>query len=203
MTGSLEAFTSTRDIAPFPVGIPYRLQTNAVKEGTISLGRWIILRNVLYVPDLTVNLISIACLIMGIDCFVSFTHNLCILQNSTTRNPIGLSKMQEGSTYFSQCTAVAVTRDKRYDIWHQHMGHASHGPLSSITGIRLGPKPANKLCGVCCHAKQTREYFPASNALVLDLFSLVHCDIWGPYSISTHSVAHYFLTIVDDFSRSC
>jgi len=32
-------------------------------------------------------------------------------------------------------------------------------------------------------------------------FELIHCDIWGGYSIPTHNGARYFLTIVDDFTR--
>jgi hypothetical protein len=31
---------------------------------------------------------------------------------------------------------------------------------------------------------------------------LVHCDVWGPFSISAINGAKYFLTIVDDFSRT-
>uniref|UniRef100_A0A2N9GYQ8 Reverse transcriptase Ty1/copia-type domain-containing protein n=1 Tax=Fagus sylvatica TaxID=28930 RepID=A0A2N9GYQ8_FAGSY len=33
-------------------------------------------------------------------------------------------------------------------------------------------------------------------------FDLIHCDIWGPYFLPTHDGFKYFLTIVDDCSRS-
>ena len=32
-------------------------------------------------------------------------------------------------------------------------------------------------------------------------FDLIHCDIWGPFRTATHTGAHYFLTIVDDYTR--
>ncbi|WJZ87684.1 hypothetical protein VitviT2T_007049 [Vitis vinifera] len=32
-------------------------------------------------------------------------------------------------------------------------------------------------------------------------FDLVHCDIWGPYSVSSHARHRYFPTLVDDCSR--
>ena len=32
-------------------------------------------------------------------------------------------------------------------------------------------------------------------------FDLVHCDIWGPYSVSSHARHRYFLTLGDDCSR--
>lgn len=34
-----------------------------------------------------------------------------------------------------------------------------------------------------------------------DTFSLVHCDIWGPYQHSTHTGHRFFATSVDDKSR--
>jgi len=43
--------------------------------------------------------------------------------------------------------------------------------------------------------------FPLSNISTTAPFSLLHCDIWGPHRISSHSGARYFLTIVDDFTR--
>lgn len=33
------------------------------------------------------------------------------------------------------------------------------------------------------------------------LFELVHLDLWGPYKTPSSCGVHYFLTIVDDFSR--
>lgn len=208
MTGCLDVFSTIRNNTPSLVGLPDGLQTNAVKEGSVSLAHRFTLRNVLYVPNFAVNLIFVifvAWLIHDVDCFVTFTDNLCILQDRTTRNPIGLGKMQRGVYLFQpvpEASIVAVTRTDQYTIWHRRMGHASHGSLSSISGIQLGSKPNNKLCDVCCRAKQTRDMFSRSSSVVLDLFDLIHCDIWGPYHTSTHSGARYFFTIVDEFSRA-
>ena len=33
-------------------------------------------------------------------------------------------------------------------------------------------------------------------------FDLIHCDVWGPFAHSTHNGFRYFLTIVDDVTRS-
>lgn len=32
-------------------------------------------------------------------------------------------------------------------------------------------------------------------------FTFVHMDLWGPYKIATWDNKHYFLTVVDDYSR--
>ena len=59
----------------------------------------------------------------------------------------------------------------------------------------------NKASETCIQAKQTRCSFPLSNNKTTDIFEMIHCDIWGPYRVPSHSGARYFLTIVDDFSR--
>jgi hypothetical protein len=33
-------------------------------------------------------------------------------------------------------------------------------------------------------------------------FELTHCDLWGPCSVTAYDGSRYFLTIVDDMSRS-
>ena len=43
--------------------------------------------------------------------------------------------------------------------------------------------------------------FPTSISHALEPFSLIHCNVWGPYRTPSSSGASYFLTIVDDCSR--
>lgn len=57
-------------------------------------------------------------------------------------------------------------------------------------------------CDICFRAKQTREVFPESFNKANDCFSLIHCDVWGPYRVPSSCGAVYFLTIVDDYSRA-
>ena len=61
---------------------------------------------------------------------------------------------------------------------------------------------SSRPCDVCFRAKQTREVFPDSINKSVDCFSLIHVDVWGPYRVPSSCGAVYFLTIVDDFSRS-
>ena len=50
-------------------------------------------------------------------------------------------------------------------------------------------------------AKQSRLPFSPSTISSLKPFELIHCDIWGRYRHPSLTGAHYFLTIVDDFTR--
>ena len=51
-------------------------------------------------------------------------------------------------------------------------------------------------------AKQSRLKFPLSCISTVRCFELIHFDIWGPYTKNHSSGAKFFLTVVDDFSRS-
>jgi len=44
--------------------------------------------------------------------------------------------------------------------------------------------------------------FPHSQIHCTRIFELVHIDLWGPYCVQTYNGYKYFLTIVDDYSRT-
>ena len=56
-------------------------------------------------------------------------------------------------------------------------------------------------CPICPLAKQTRLVFPVSNSRTTSSFDMVHMDLWGPYKTPTLDKKHYFLTILDNYSR--
>ncbi|XP_074288107.1 uncharacterized protein LOC141613270 [Silene latifolia] len=73
--------------------------------------------------------------------------------------------------------------------------------------IMASPDGAEKLKGTeyedddWTRAKQSRTLFKLNNKRCVELFGLIHCDIWEPYRIASLTRAHYFFTIVDDHSR--
>ena len=51
-------------------------------------------------------------------------------------------------------------------------------------------------------AKATRTPFPAkATRRATHPLGLVHMDVWGPYGTASMDGHHYFLLIVDDYSR--
>jgi hypothetical protein len=49
--------------------------------------------------------------------------------------------------------------------------------------------------------KKKKQYFSISNKVSKAPFDLIDVDIRGPFSQQSTNGSHYFLTIVDDFSR--
>lgn len=91
---------------------------------------------------------------------------------------------------------------KDFHLWHARLGHPSLSSMKFLpAGMYFCEADLNK-CDTCHLAKQTRLVFPKSQTTSTELFDLVHMDVWGPYKYKTHGYCGYFLTIVEDKSRS-
>jgi len=83
-------------------------------------------------------------------------------------------------------------------IWHQRLGH----PSNSCIPKTLCVSNQHLACDIYARAKHTRLPFSLNTNKNTFCFNRISCDIWGGYPTASHSGAHYFLTIVDDFSRT-
>ncbi|GKC91697.1 retrovirus-related pol polyprotein from transposon TNT 1-94, partial [Tanacetum coccineum] len=205
---SLDYFMEFHNILECMVDMANGEVASTSKEGTISLGGNLRLKNFLCVPSLTCNLILVPKLLDDSNCNVIFTPKFCYFQDRTSRMVIGVGEQREGLFFLkgvAPVRAYKISGIGNYDLWHQRMGH----PSSKI--IDLLPKfnnctstdnsLKNKACDICFRSKQTRESFTLSDNKATGCFELIHCDLWGPYRTSSSCSARYFLTIVDDFSR--
>ena len=83
------------------------------------------------------------------------------------------------------------------------MGHLSERVLKFLLFVSSSFRTLkNKVCDICPREKQYRSSFLISNNKASRLFELIHVNLWGPYTTSSPCGAHYFLTIVDVFSRT-
>lgn len=120
---------------------------------------------------------------------------------------IGAGRLHEGLYLFESPTIVLksppVVASSIYSLWHQRLGHPSHSRLQLLSKYipTFNFNAQRELCETCPLAKQTRLPFPLSIKTSVAPFDLIHCDIWGKYHHVSLSGAHYFLTIVDDYTR--
>jgi len=92
------------------------------------------------------------------------------------------------------------------DTLHARLGHTSvfkmqHIPLCKQSWCKqsvIGSFP----CDICVYAKMHRFSFNKSIITTSSPFQLIHLDILGPYKVAKVCGACYFLTIVDDFTRT-
>ena len=96
MTGELSCLNNVIDIDPIPVRLENGFITYVVKRESVKLNPKLTLHDVLYVPSLDCNLISVAQLLDGFCCMVTFFKKLCVIQDLATKNLIGVGEPRKG-----------------------------------------------------------------------------------------------------------
>jgi len=92
---SLTYFTSYHQINPIFVKLPNGNQFIANYSGSVSINQDHVLDNVLYIPNFTFNLLSIAKLIDNLSCVIIFYSNDCHIKDKNSLKVIGSVEMQD------------------------------------------------------------------------------------------------------------
>ena len=73
-------------------------------------------------------------------------------------------------------------------LWHYRLGHPSVDKLHFLHQHVQNLPSINKstsFCDIFPLAKQRRLSVPNVGHMCLNNFDLIHCDIWGPYFVTT------------------
>jgi len=74
--------------------------------------------------------------------------------------------------------------------------------MSVLRGFGLNKDSCTLPCDICPSAKQHRLPFHSSSISSTKPFDMIHVNTWGPYPTKTCNGQRYFLTLVDDYTRS-
>ncbi|XP_075091973.1 uncharacterized protein LOC142172099 [Nicotiana tabacum] len=103
----------------------------------------------------------------------------------------------------SICSTSLHQKDTVDLLWYNRLGHVPFVKMRGMPSIPTTFAPRQPfLCHICPMARQTRLPFPEKTNSTTKIFELLHVDLWGPYHITTHNKYIYFITLVDDYSRS-
>ncbi|KAJ0913978.1 putative RNA-directed DNA polymerase [Helianthus annuus] len=208
MVNSDKDMFNTIDVSDFDlkVGHPNGTNVKVLKIGNVKLMSGVILQDVFYVPGYHVNLLSVHRLAKDNNNInVLFKEDSCVLQDSKSGR-ILVTGSQDSGLYFvgkyGNSVNVCYNSFVKSGLWHSRLGHPSDQVLAVLKD-KFGVKNVDHgLCDVCHRAKQVRVPFPLSEHKSKSIGDLVHLDVWGPYKVSSYEGYKYFLTIVDDFSRT-
>ena len=131
------------------------------------------LDNVLYIPRLTFNLLSIAKLIDNLSCVLTFDFNGCYIQDKNTLKIIGSTNMQhrlyilrissgeklqiKPTKYVHTINIVNVSASDVETLWHFLSGHVSNKCIDVImTKFHFVKYKKSFVCDVCHFAKQKK-----------------------------------------------
>ncbi|CAJ2636761.1 unnamed protein product [Trifolium pratense] len=165
--------------------------------------------DVLYVPDIDQNLLSVGQLIeKGFK--VSFENQLCLIFDTTGREILRIKMRgksfsfdpieEEQSAYF---TEVSPT-----ELWHKRLGHCHIQRMMNMKNndmTRGLPVLSNHLpnCNACQFGKQIRKPFPKTVWRASQKLQLIHTDVAGPQRTPSLQGSLYFVLFIDDFTRMC
>ncbi|CAN1823318.1 Retrovirus-related Pol polyprotein from transposon RE1 [Linum perenne] len=169
--------------------------------GSVVLNEGLVLQNVLVIPSFKLNLLYVAKLAAHNSCRAIFSYIACTFMDTKSSKMIGTAELWNGLYYLSSSSSspqVSAHSATFFDLWHFRLGHTS---VKSLTQS-LSPKCSARFhCPICPVTKQRKLPFSSSDSIADKPFSLIHVDIWGPFSEPTLEGHKYFLTIVDDNTR--
>lgn len=170
------------------------------------------LKNVLHVPGLAANLISVSTVTQA-GYKVTFNANGCNIENKkgkTLCSATLLNKLYILNTHseISETAHWAANKVNENSIllWHLRMAHLNFSALKKLPGCTEGVKITKELdenfqCCSCLEGKQTRLTFKHKGSRASKPLEIIHSDLCGPMENTSYGGMKYFISFIDDFSR--
>lgn len=183
-------------------------------RGTISIktnqGNAKILQDVMFVPSLSHNLLSIGQLMIS-GYSILFDDGVCIIKDKksgqiTAKVSMAKNKMFPLEVSMIENYAMIANGDSETQLWHLRYGHLNINGLKLLREKEMVfglPKLESLVfCEGCVYGKQSRKPFPVGKAWrASKCLELVHADLCGPMNIESLGGSRYFLLFTDDCSR--
>ncbi|GMI69800.1 hypothetical protein HRI_000649300 [Hibiscus trionum] len=218
MSGNLKLFQSFSTLSsPCYIKIEDGSLFKVIGKGSVQITPKLVLLTVLYVPNLSCNMLSVSAFVRDVNCHVHFGVDGCVFQEQDSRvvtsnarlhNSLYTLDTQPSSS--SNCSSAphksALSSSFNLDpvmLWHFRLGHADFNYIKRMfPNLFLNNNSSSFTCAICQLAKHTRTtYLPASLKLTSP-FSTIHSDIWGPCKVPSTSGSRWFVSFIDDFSRT-
>lgn len=173
-------------------------ELQATQTGTLKLHKdgKIVKFEALLVPNLTLNLLSVAKIVQSGKKVIFHKDVAEIVDENSLSIMCGMG----GKLYiaeFTLCKAENCTLAETEDLWHRRLGHLNR------QGLKLMGLPSSKkVCDSCRQGKAERQPFPTVDApRSRRMGELLHTDVGGPVNPPTMNGEKYYQTIIDDFSH--
>ena len=175
----------------------------------MDIPRLPVFEDVWYVDGLKANLLSISqicdnglnVLLTKYECEILDGGGDCMCVGvRTVDNCYGLTPSISNKCFSAKIDQV--------NLWHQHLGHASHKQLekkskcNAIVGLPKFEKIDKCICGPCQIGKQIKSKHPSVASVQTSRpLELLHIDLMGPTRVQSLGGKKYILVVVDDFTR--
>lgn len=204
--------TSIREITAANNGVMPVLCSGDVDIVTITskCRNNITVKDVLCVPSITTNLLSVSKLIQNGN-RVDFQKTCCYIYNSRNQL-VGEARLVDGvyklNVENKHNCLLTTTKNVKSEVWHRRMGHLNSSDLTkmkngAVVGIDFEDKAVidKSTCAVCCQGKQSRLPFNHEGTRSNEALNIIHADLCGPMEVTSMGGCRYFLIFVDDYTR--
>src|SRR5882672_10558620 len=208
------------DLTPIPHRAVHGMNGSsipAIGVGTIRLkcgkGRKLTLKNVLFVPDAALQLISVGKL--ADDNFITiFEEKMYQIHNKSGKTIADGTRKGQGLYYFAdndpknmECAFISRASPD-LATWHCRLGHINYTSIirmvkkSLAIGMPVNLSTLPPICEHCIAAKQTKTPVPKTRGgeRAKRRLEKVHSDISGPEDVGTLYGEKYMLNLIDDYS---
>lgn len=169
----------------------------------------ITIQNVLCVPSLTTNLLSVSELIKNGN-NVIFKKDQCYIYNQKNEL-VATAELTDGVYKLNiqiQNGLMAASAKVSGELWHRRLGHINSSDMSkmkngAVDGLSFPENfdTSKTKCVTCCEGKQMRLSFPHVGQRSTELLQIIHADICGKMETKSIGGAQYFILFIDDYSR--
>ena len=212
MTHDKELFKELKSTESKKVGIGNGEYIAVKGKGTIAIASCSgtkLITDVLYVPDIVQNLLSVGQLIeKGFK--VIFMEKVCVIEDATCQKmfevkmvgrSFSLNPMQEEQSAF-------LTKESLSKVWHKRLGHYHHQGLLQMKSKRMAIDLLEfddhiSTCKACQFGKKNRKSFPKSSWRATYKLHLVHTDVSGPQRTPLLASSRYYVAFIDYFTIMC
>ena len=173
----------------------------------LRTGCTLLLHDVLYVPGVLYNLLSVFTLLqLGYNFHLSW-NGLDILLDDVIFGHGSICESLFKIDLFESSTSSTIVIDCNMTIssstWHARLGHIGKNRMTRLAreGL-LGPlaKVDLPICKPCLAGKACKKPFGKAVRATQPL-ELIHSEIYGPINVKSRHGASYFLTFIDDYTR--
>lgn len=215
MCNDLSLFTTFSDYDTKEVYVANGSSVEAQGVGTVNLKIFIDdgksmnvnINNVLYVPELDENLISVFKLTKG-GFTVLFQNDECFLIKG--KDEVLVSKYIDGLYRVKvenkeQAKSVIETRSNCVHKWHRILAHRNLSDILEMgrQGLGIRECTCEFVCEPCIKGKFSRKPFKLSKQNTRRVLDCIASDLGGPLSVQSIGKSVYYITFTDLCSGYC
>jgi hypothetical protein len=166
------------------------------------------LRNILHVPDISKNLLSVHKFSRNNDVFFEYHPLHFFVKDRQWRQALLEGRCESGLYPIKPSNAASLhhallSRSANRAQWHACLGHPSNQTVQSIlclNNILYASESSLPVCNACQLAKSHQLPYSTSLHHSHDPLELIFPDVWGPAPQSVMGFK-YYISFVDDFSK--